>query len=201
MERVNDRDAELLDGFPEALAARSPHAPPPGLRAQVLAAAAARPHSRRPLLWPLAAAAAALALVALAAWNVQLQQALAQDRSLLAQLRDAAAGQEIVFEIVDAPNTTKLLLRAPAAGPAAPYAKVYWRPDQRQVVAMAGRLPALAAGQTYELWLDQSRIGVIAPDESGFGYLVFDTGARGPSYSSGRVLLQPSGSVVVAGAR
>jgi len=201
MERVNDRDAELLDGLPEALAASSPHAPPPALRARVLAAAAARPRRRRSTLWPLAAAAVAAALVALVAWNVQLQQALAQDRSLLAQLRDAAAGHEIVFEIVDAPNTTKLLLRAPAAGPAAPYAKVYWRPDQRQIVAMAGRLPALAAGQTYELWLDETRVGVIAPDESGFGYLIVDTGARGPSYRTGRVLLQPGGSVVVAGER
>jgi len=183
MERVNDRDAELLDGLPDALAARSPHALPPALRARVLAAAAARPLARKGTLWPLAAAAVA-ALIALVAWNVQLQQALAQDRSLLAQLRDAANGQETVFEIVDAP-----------------YAKVYWRPDQTHVVAMAGRLPALAAGGTYELWLDQRRIGVIAPDENGFGYLVFDTGSRGASYRTGRVLVQPGGSVVVSGER
>jgi len=200
MERVNDRDAELLDGLPDALAARSPHALPPALRARVLAAAAARPLARKGTLWPLAAAAVA-ALIALVAWNVQLQQALAQDRSLLAQLRDAVNGQETVFEIVDAPNTTKLMLRAPAPGPAAPYAKVYWRPDQTHVVAMAGRLPALAAGGTYELWLDQRRIGVIVPDENGFGYLVFDTGSRGASYRTGRVLVQPGGSVVVSGER
>jgi len=200
-----DAYARELATLPDALAARSPHRLPPQLRDRVIAAARARGTARPrfPRVWALAATAAAVLLAASLAWGLSLNRALADERTLLAQLRDSAAGQETVFEVVGAANATKVFLRAPGGGPSAPYGQVFTRPDSSQVVAMAGRLPGAPAGQSYHLWLTENGVtslaGTITPNESGFGYFVFDAGHRGPAYASARLILQPNGSTAPAG--
>lgn len=191
---------EELSALPAALAARSPHRLPAALKDGVLAAALERRLGRRrmPSRWALAAAAGFVLFAATLAWGMSLNAALADERTLLSQLRDAAGGQEVVFEVVGASNASKVFLRAPGGGPTAPYGQVFTRPDSSQVVAMAGRLPAAPSGQSYHLWLTESGAtalaGTITPNASGFGYFVFDAGHRGPSYQSARLILQPNGS-------
>ena len=60
--------------------------------------------------------------------------------------------QEIVLEVVDADEATRLILRSPDPDSRA-YGKLFTRPDLPHVVAMAARLPIPPEGQTYHLWL------------------------------------------------
>src|SRR5438093_1181944 len=97
-----------------ALAGRSPcsAAPPPlstpepAVLRRVLAVAT------RPPQWPrlagIALAAAAFVLIAVGAWNLSLTQTIAHERDVYRRL---AGQQEIVFEVVDSPKATKLVLR------------------------------------------------------------------------------------------
>src|SRR5438552_14872840 len=94
-----------------------------------------------------------LLLAASLAWGLSVNRTLAQERTLLTQLQEAAAKDEIVFEIVDARNVTKATLRSPTDdSPTAPYGKVFTRPDMPYVVAMAGRLSPAPSGQEYHLY-------------------------------------------------
>lgn len=205
-----DEDLDVTgEALQRALAERSPHQPPAALRDRVLRAAAIQP--RRPDRWaraPVVAGAAALAVLlgASLAWGLSLNAALAQERSLRAELQDAAARDEVVFDVVDARNVSKATLRSPTDdSPTGPYGKVYVRPDMPYVVAMAGRLPPAPAGRAYHLYLDDRRIGALVPSESGFAYFVYRAGAVGIVYERARVVLEPpaaadaSGAVVLVG--
>jgi hypothetical protein len=211
---------DVADELPGALALASPHRLPAHLRARVLRAAESRAGRSRRLTWTLARAwrpASTIALLALVVglllWNLQLQQGLAQEQTLLQQLRASAAQQPVVFEVVDSPGSQKVSLRAAGpqrAGEDPPYGKVYANPNHTQIVAMGGRLPAPDANQEYRLYVtDRSgatlSLGVLRVDASGFGYLVYDTGSRGAGmpYQAARLYLQardseaPSGTLVL----
>ncbi len=153
-----------------ALDARSPHRPPPELRDRVLREAVRRGQggtrrSRFGLPFAVGAAALVVLLAASLAWGLSLNAALAQERSLRTQLSDAAAKDEVVFDVVDARNVAKTTLRSTTDdSPTAPYGKVFIRPDMPYVVAMAGRLPEAPTGREYHLYLDARRIGTLAPN-------------------------------------
>src|SRR6266508_3860992 len=205
-EEMKEFDAypEVVESLPDALAAASPHRLPSGLRARVLRAAearAGRSARRLEMRTVLRAAAVALVLVAivvLVTWNIQLQQALAQEQTLLQQFRDKAGQQPLIFDIVDSPASTKINLAAAGpqrAGERPPYGKLYANPTFTQVVVMAGRLPDPMPYEEYRLYVTSpsgtvASIGALPVDASGFGYLVFDTGARGPTFAAARVYLQ-----------
>ncbi len=215
-EDMDDLEAfrDITGELPAALAMTSPHRVPPELRSRVLGLAQARAgRARRSTRSTLAgsapriAAAAALVLiVGLAVWNVRLQQGLADERTLLQQLRENAK-ESVIFEVVDSPGSQKISLRAvgprrPGEDP--PYGKVYTNPSQTQVVAMAGRLPAPDADQEYHLYLtDRSgttvHAGPVGVDPLGFGFLIYETGARDPAYAAARLYLQPAGSTSPGG--
>ena|SRR5438093_1616613 len=200
--------SDLTAALPAALADVSPHRLPVNLRARVLRAAevhagrAGRRLDPLTLLRALAAAVITVVVVGLVIWNVQLQQALAQDRTLLQQLRDTAGQQPLVFDIVDSSQSQKAMLRASGPrrpGEDPPYGKLYTNPTFSQIVAMAGRLPQQPAGSEYVLYLTPfagatTRIGPLLVDATGFAYVISDTGVRGPAYSSARVYLQPPGA-------
>ncbi len=207
-----DRDLEPAgEALLAALGEGSSQAPPAVLRERVFQATARQqPRSARAraIARP-AALAAGLALVVMAAvsaaWGISANQSLAQERSLLAQLQDAAAKDEVVFDVVDARNVNKATLRSPSdESPTAPYGKVFTRPDMPYVVAMAGRLPPAPAGQEYHLYLDDVRVGTIVPNDAGFGYFVYRAGAVGIAYQRARLVLEApqstsaSGTTVVA---
>lgn len=90
--------ARVADALPAALAAAAPSQRDPALRARLL-----RQLGRPRWRLRVSAVGAALALavaVALLAWTAQLNQTLATERAVHAQL---AGQQEIVFEVVDSP--------------------------------------------------------------------------------------------------
>src|SRR5712692_7535163 len=97
-----DEYSDVAGALPEALASASPHRLPGELRARVLRTAELRAGRSRArfgmptVLRTLGAAAAVLLIVGLAVWNLQLQQALAQEQTLLQQFRDRAGQQPIV---------------------------------------------------------------------------------------------------------
>ncbi|HEV8470847.1 MAG TPA: anti-sigma factor [Candidatus Limnocylindria bacterium] len=198
-------DAGVAEELAGALAIASPHRLPPELRGRVLRAAEARAGRsrvlalRRAWLRPVAAAAALVLVIGLVVWNVRLQQGLADERSLLQQLRDNAK-ESVIFEVIDSAGAQKVILRA--AGPQRPgedppYGKLYTNANQTQAVIMGGRLPRPDANRVYHLYLtDRSGTtvdaGVLPVDASGFGYLIYETGIRGPSYTAARLYLQPA---------
>ena len=199
---LNDAGEALL----AAVAERSPEATSPALRERVLSRAMRR-ERRQPLAlsWRRSALIAGLLvmvilLVASLAWGLSANQTLAQERSLLAQLQDAAAKDEVVFDVVDARNVIKTTLRSPTDdSPTGPYGKVFTRADMPYVVAMAGRLPPAPAGREYHLYVDDRRIGTIAPNAGGFGYLVYRADAVGIAYQQARVVLEPPQATNAAG--
>lgn len=208
-----DEYPDVAGALPEALASASPHRIPAELRARVLRAAELRAgRSRARFGVPtvprtLFAAAAALLIVGLAVWNLQLQQALAQEQTLLQQFRDKAGQQPIVFDIVDSSTSQKLNLAATGpqrTGERPAYGKLYANPGFTQVVLMAGRLPDPAPRQEYRVYVvlpggAVTPLGVLPVDASGFGYLVYDTGTRGPSFTAARIYLQPVGTTAPDG--
>jgi hypothetical protein len=189
--------AIVAEALPAALAAATPSQPDPALRAHLL-----RRLGRPRLRVRVSTAAAALALavaVALLAWTTQLNQTLATERALYAQL---AGQQEIVFEVVDSPEATRVVLRPPVPGSTA-YGKVFTTPDLPFVVAMAGRLPTPPAGQLYHLWLERDGATVLAGTlpvtGQGFGALVYVDRRNGPVFQSAQITLQPTGAAEPAG--
>jgi hypothetical protein len=204
---------EAGEALGAALEARSPHRPPAELRDRVVREAVRRGQrgAREAWLRPpfiVGAAALAILLAASLAWGLSLNAALAQERSLRTQLEDAAAKDEVVFDVVDARNVSKTTLRSTTDdSPTAPYGKVFVRPDMPYVVAMAGRLPEAPAGREYHLYLDSRRIGTLTPNDGGFAYFVFRADAVGITYQQARIVLEPpdrtdaSGSVILAAPR
>jgi hypothetical protein len=213
-EDMKDLDAypDVTELLPDALAAVSPHRLPDGLRARVLRTAEVRAgRSAGRIEMPLALRGLGVAvilvlIVGLLSWNLQLQLALAQEQSLLQQFRDKAAQQPVVFDVVDSPTSVKINLAA--TGPQRrderpPYGKLYANPAFTQVVVMAGRLPDPASSDEYHLYVVSSGnsgfVGALPVDGSGFGYLVFDAGVRGPTFSAVRLYLQPKSSTAASG--
>jgi hypothetical protein len=188
---------ETLAALPAALAATSTAVPDPAVLRRVLAVAT------RPPLWPrvagIAVAAAAMVLIAVGAWNVNLNQTIAQEREIYRRL---AGQQEIVFEVVDSPKAAKLFLRPPVTGSTA-YGKVFVRSDLPFVVAMAGNLPPAPAGQAYHLWLtlESGEIvfaGILSVQD-GFGSLVYQADRNGPAFQSVRLTAQAAGATAPDG--
>jgi anti-sigma-K factor RskA len=177
------------------------------------AAASAGPLSMRGprllggLSWQLMGGVAAVVVVALSlAWSVRLTVALENERSLRSEYADLigqiVSQQEIVFEVVDSEQSVRRILRAQQEGSTA-YGKLFTRTDLPHVVAMAARLPAAPADQTFHLWLtsgDETNLaGELTTDDEGFGLIVFDAPRDGPTYDAAELTLQPAGGTTPGG--
>jgi hypothetical protein len=183
----------VADALPGALALATPARRGPVVKPPMLRRLAPRGRWERFALGGFAAAVVVLA--ATLAWSVQLNQALAQERALYAAL---AGQQEIVFEVIDFPETTRIVLRPPVAG-ATSYGKVFTRPDLPYLVAMAGRLPAAPNGEAYHLWItfaDGEDVlgGVLMPNRDGFAAVVYEADRNGPQPQAVRLILQDIGA-------
>jgi anti-sigma factor RsiW len=149
--------------------------------------------------WRTVAAAALLVVLALSLlWGVRLSEALDQERAMRASVAaHFSRQQEIVLEVVDAAEATRVILRSPDPDSRA-YGKLFTRPDLPHVVAMAARLPMPPEGQTYHLWLTSEGrtflAGVLPVNDQGFGLLTFDADHDGPSYEAARLTLQAAGA-------
>jgi hypothetical protein len=204
MDNELDQVGEALTA---ALAARAGERPDPLVRERLLRRLAQRqprpaPWARAPVL---VAAVLVLLLAGSLAWGLSLNRALADERNLRQQLESAAARDEVVFDVVDARNVSKVTLRSPNDdSPTAPYGKAYVRPDMPYVVAMAGRLPPPPSGLEYHFYLDDRLIGRLAPNDGGFDYFVYRASQVGITFRQARVVVEApamtnaSGAVVLA---
>ncbi|MBI2323735.1 MAG: anti-sigma factor [Chloroflexi bacterium] len=187
----------MLAELPAALAATSTMVPDPTVLRRVLAVATRQPPWSR--LAGFALGAAVVLLILAGALNLQLNQTLAQEREIFRRL---AGQQEIVFEVVDSPRSTKTFLRSPVSGSSA-YGKVFVRSDLPFVVAMAGNLPPPPEGQRYHLWLTldagETILAGILTQQDGFGSLVYQADRNGPTFQSVRLIAQPPGATAPEG--
>lgn len=218
--RLLEEYREVLAHISEIVAAGAPGEPEPdpAVKERLLASveksrtAAAKEASRQPdrrpdhrprrRLWQLATLASAVLLLLILAWNIQLNVALARERALRAEVADIVGQQELVLEVVDSQQTSRLILLPPSEDADA-YGKVFTRADMPYVVAMAARLPAPPAGQAYHLWLTQGATtelaGVMTLDDEGFGLLIYQAAEDGPIYDAATLTLQPLGADRPAG--
>ena len=176
----------------------------PELPASILERLTAPPATHRAGPWrPLRIRLAAAAVVALAVLavlaGIRSQQAIADQHDLRARLAALVGEQSIVFDVVDSPHTTKVLLLPQHAGSRA-YGKVYTRSDSNDAVAFVNRLPQPRGTNRYVLWIRTGRttlrVGVLAL-HGGFGYLVFHHDGEA-HVTDAFVTLQPPSSTPAA---
>jgi hypothetical protein len=201
----------VVHRLPGALASVSMLQPPPALREQVLRtvdsgerrpARAPRRLRRRTLAIALAAALPALVL----GWAAGFQQASARESDRRDELARLLGVEEIVFEVVDSRATEKAFLRTTReqGAFAHSYGKLYTRPDLRDVVAFANRLPEAPEGRAYHLWLiagGRTELAGVLTVRDGFGLVVIKAGRPGPRYDAALLTLQEEGTVTPAGTR
>jgi hypothetical protein len=197
--------------LPGALAVGSALQPPIALREQVLAAVdehKPRPaqrltsRTRRTVAIALAAALPALVL----GWAAGFQQASARESDRRDELARLLGVEEVVFEVVDSRETEKAFLRTTREqGPfGRSYGKLYTRPDLRDVVAFAARLPQAPEGRAYHLWLaagGRTELAGVLTVREGFGLVVFKARRPGPRYGAAFLTLQEPGADAPAGTR
>ncbi len=185
--------ALLVAADADDAAALPPLRPPPAA-SPVVQPTAERRHARStPLRAPSRAAVFALVVLlvgALGFWTGRVSHSEAQERQLRQELSGMVERQEVVLEVVDGANTVKRLLRSTTGSTA--YGKVYTRPGIPHLVAMAGRLEALADDSTYELTLtvggEERDVGLLRVERTGFGLLVVDFPGDPPPFEAARVV-------------
>lgn len=137
-------EVEALRGAAAALAAGVPVvAPPPGLRAQVLAAVRGeRTTTRVPRIWIAGLAAAAGLIIALAGLSFSLSRELAAQRAQL-------AAQEQLVAMVGRPSARAITLQGTVEG----NVRFVYDPQSRQGMLVVTRLRDPGRGLVYQLWL------------------------------------------------
>jgi len=167
-------------------------APPPHLRARIMAAAQAIPAGPRQATgtrgamamfpWWLAAAASVAAVVFGGLWRTSSQrldvaegelastrQQLAQAQGRMASVQSVADHARQQLDILSAPDVVRVDLIGQAVSPSAG-GRVYWS-RSRGLAFSATNLPPLATGRVYQLWLVTSPAPVsaalVGPDPAG----------------------------------
>ena len=186
---------ELAQAFQSIGLAPEPMAPPPHLRAQILARLAREsdavtvppvpvPRETRRYFWPVAFAAAVAALLfAIAAiWTSMqvrrdLQRELASARAeadrLVTEMSATRLQADLAVTILTAADMRRIDLAGYEASRDA-VARAYWSPTQGLLI-VADRLPAPPAGRVYQVWLIESG----APRPVSAGLIDPGSGSRG----------------------
>jgi hypothetical protein len=193
-----ERYEQVTASLAPALAEASP-VPPSDVAAQRI---------RRKIRWRAArsrvativAAAAAVLLVVAAAWIWRSERTKADERERSERL---ITEQEIIFEVVDAAERQRIVLR-PTSADADWYGKVFTRPDLPFVVVMAGRLPEAPNGLSYHTWLtldDGATVlaGRLEPNDRGFAPLVYTAENDGPVVTEAMVTAERDGATRPSG--
>ncbi len=192
---------EVADALTTALAAASPHRPPPELRTRVL-----RHGVRKGTFasaWRYATVAAIVAAVTgIVTWNVAADQQLAKARSANPDVAQLEATNEVVFDVIACKGGHVALLRATEFGSTS-YGKLYTCPASDEVVFMSGKLATPASGKDYELWLTENGVTWVQgelkvwPSLTGSGYyfgsITFKADSKDPGYQVARLTQQTPG--------
>jgi Anti-sigma-K factor rskA, C-terminal len=193
-----ERYEQVATSLARALAAAAPVAPSEVAAQRIRRAI--RWRAARSRLATIVAAVAAVLLVVAAGWIWRSERTRADERERSERL---ITEQEIIFEVVDAPERQRIVLR-PASGEADWYGKVFTRPDLPFVVVMAGRLPEAADGSTYHVWLtldDGATVlaGRLEPNDRGFAPLVYTAENDGPVVTDALVTAERDGATQPSG--
>jgi anti-sigma-K factor RskA len=191
----------------EALAESVPSVEPSETtRARVLKLASAAPVRRRPFWRPIAAAAAAIALIAIGLWKVvglqgevrslnldvaRLQRELAASREEVRQARQA-------LEVLAAPGVQSVVLAGLGPTPGAT-GHTYVNPQSRDALFYAFNLPPLARDKTYQLWFIASgkpvSAGTFAVDPRGTASVRVEQVSDVKDIQLWAVTIEPQGGV------
>jgi hypothetical protein len=191
--------------------------PPSALRARVLASVAGAPTARRaparPVVWPLATAAALVLAAGFGLYasvlgarirNLEYDLREAQARANAAEQRAAdavqnASGARTAVAVLTAPDVARIDLagQAPVAPQAA--ARAFWS-RSRGMVFTASNLPPLPAGRVYQLWVVTAQpaplsAGLLTPDARGSVTATFTTPPDIPQPVALAVTIEPAGGV------
>lgn len=213
----DDTDVTLVGAPPAPPVAAPPPVMPIRREPDVIPITSA-PARRRPPMLPWLAAAASLVLligVGMYAASLRGRLATAEDRYRMAarertELERRAEQSEALLAAVTAPASRVIELAA--ARPQAPSGRMFWDVAHNRWTFVAHRLPAVAEGREYQLWLittDNVRIpaGTFRPDAGGdavvqatYALAADSLGAVAVTEEPAGGLPQPSGPVVIAGA-
>lgn len=188
--------AEATEDATTAMALAAPLVPSsPVLKARVMASAAVLADIRGPRRsrwWPAAAAVLVAAVATLFAWGVAMQtrvnsledhnttlrrDATAQSEQLHevtdsnATLASTVRVQDAIVDLVTEPDVRRTQLTGTEAAPDAS-GRYMWSPSRDSGALVAAKLPALSAGQVYEMW-------IVYPDRRWVSGGQFTVGADG----------------------
>lgn len=204
-DEIPDRPEEMGDTaevLTSALAASSPHRPPPELRERVIRNAS-RNRRRSPIWRYLAVAAIVSSVTGIVTWNVAAAQQGAGSQHANPDITQLEATNEVVFDVIACRGGHVAVLRAVEPG-AVGYGKLYTCPTSDDVVFMSGKLSSPPSGKAYELWLTED--GAVRlqgplhvwPSLTGssyyFGSITFKADQKDPRYRAAQLTLQPAGA-------
>lgn len=184
-----------------------PVAPPPELRARILASlgpsrAPARPPSSP--AWRVVAAAAALLLVAVGLDDARLRRQREDLRSQSADLagrlqsaQTSLAERTLRARVLESDDVQLMLLGGKDPQPEA-RGRVFWSPKAHRGVLVAASLAALPSDRQYELWvfLDGKPVNAGVFDADGSGRALFEsTDFPAPNAQNFAVTVEPRGGV------
>lgn len=204
------RKLELARGRVALLALNAPSVTPrPQVRERLLRQIRAKPLSGRPralsAAWRWATPAfAGLALVLAIAvgmlneQNRDLRRRLSDLETARAQQEAQTARARAVLDVLTAPETIRVTLVAGATRPV-PQGKAFYH-LRKGLLFYAANLPALPAGETYQLWLvpvqgNPISAGIFKTDAQGNGEIVLPSLPAGVMAKAFAVTVEPSGGV------
>jgi anti-sigma-K factor RskA len=196
-----EENPEAADALTAALAAASPHRPPPELRARVLRHSVRK--GRLVSAWRYATVAALVAAVTgIVTWNVAAAQQQVRSRSANPDVAQLEATNEVVFDVIACKGGHVALLKAVQSGSVG-YGKLYTCPASNDVVFMSGKLSPAPSDMEYELWLTEDGVTRLQgrlkvwPSLTGSGYyfgaITLKADQKDPSYEAAQLTLQPPG--------
>ena len=122
---------------------------------------------------------------------------LASSESLVARLQTTADDNAHAMTVLTAPDLARVDLEGQPAAPDA-RARAFWS-RSRGLVFSASRLPSLAAGRTYQVWVVTASapvsVGLLSPDEAGRAQGIFVTPADIAPPVAMAVTEEPAGGV------
>jgi anti-sigma-K factor RskA len=166
--------------------------PPPGLRGRVLAIA--HPVVKKRPLWQLAFALACAASLALLIWGVTERASLLENSKRLQEVSRQRNEMRSVIAILSEADTRTVQFGGTQNGP---HGRVFLS-HNGGVVFIGGKLPQLANGKIFELWLVPAKgnpqaAGLFVPNSQGISVNVLAQSIEPAQFAAVAVSVEPNG--------